>query len=53
MNNVDTDNKSEQWFERGNIRRVTRNNAVRHNLVPKRGQQEYRYRYRSHFFFSQ
>ena len=53
MNNVDTDNKSEQWFERGNIRRVTRNNAVRHNLVPKRGQQEYRYWYRSHFFFSQ
>ena len=41
VNNVDTDN-SEMWFERADIRRVTRNNAVRHNLVPKRGQHEYR-----------
>ena len=41
VNNVDTDN-SEMWFERTDIRRVTRNNAVRHNLVPKRGQHEYR-----------
>ena len=41
VNNVDTDN-SEMWFERADIRRVTRNNAVRHNLVPKRRQHECR-----------
>ena len=36
------DRRKEMWFERADIRRVTRNNAVRHNLVPKRGQHEYR-----------
>ena len=37
----ETDN-SELWFERADSRRVTRNNAVRHNLVPKRDQHEFR-----------
>ena len=41
VNNMDTDN-SELWFERADSRRVTRNNAVRHNLVPKRDQHEFR-----------
>ena len=38
---VDTVN-SELWFERADSRRTTRNNAVRHNLVPKRSHHEYR-----------
>ena len=41
VNNMDTDN-SELWFERADSRRVMRNNAVRHNLVPKRDQHEFR-----------
>ena len=38
---VDTVN-SELWFERADSRRTTRNNAVRHNLMPKRSHHEYR-----------
>ena len=38
---VDTVN-SELWFERADSRRTTRNNAVRHNLVPKRSHHECR-----------
>ena len=38
---MDTDN-SDQWFERANNRRATRNNTVRHNLVPKQGRHEFR-----------
>ena len=41
VNNMDTEN-SDQWFERANSRRATRNSTVKHNLVPKRGQHEYR-----------
>ena len=41
VNNLDTDN-SDQWFERANNRRATRNNTVRHNLVPKQGRHEFR-----------
>ena len=35
-------NDSDQWFESANNRRATRNSAVRHNLVPRRSQHEYR-----------
>ena len=41
VNNLDTGN-SDQWFERANNRRATRNNTVRHNLVPKQGQHKFR-----------
>ena len=41
VSNIDTDN-SELWFERADSRRVTRNNAVRHNLVPKMDHHEFR-----------
>ena len=41
VNNLDTGN-SDQWFERANNRRATRNNTVRHNLVPKQGRHEFR-----------
>ena len=33
---------SEQWFQRADSRRPTRNNVVRHNLVPNRSHHEYR-----------
>ena len=33
VNHMDTDN-SELWFERADSRRVTRNSAVKHNLLP-------------------
>ena len=43
VNNMDMD-KSELWFERADSRRVTRNNTgtVKHNLLPKRDQHEYK-----------
>ena len=47
VNKMDTDN-SELWFERADSRRVTRNNAVRHNLVPKM----YHHEFRRNFFSS-
>ena len=33
---------SEQWFQRADSRRPTRNYVVRHNLVPNRSHHEYR-----------
>ena len=33
---------SDLWFERAESRRPTINNAVKHNLVPKRSHHEYR-----------
>ena len=41
VNNIDTDN-SELWFERADSSRVTRNNTVRRDLVPKRDRQDFR-----------
>ena len=33
---------SELWFERADNRRLSRNNVVRHNLVPKKANHEFR-----------
>ena len=41
VNNIDTEN-SELWFERADSSRVTRNNTVRRDLVPKRDRQDFR-----------
>ena len=41
VNHMDTDN-SELLFESADGRRVTRNSAVKHNLLPKRDLHEYK-----------
>ena len=41
VNGIDSE-ESEQWFERANTRRTTRNTAGEFNLLPKRCNHEYR-----------